>query len=93
MIYKSLKKRYINNSTACPHHFLICFQCDFKDVTLFGLSQEKEHGLCFVRGGADKYHATLWVIKVILWDREEKKSKSYKQGGKKGKIVPVIIVT
>lgn len=36
-----------------------------------------------MRGGADKYHATLWVIKVILWDREEKKIQKLQTGGEK----------
>lgn len=48
------------------HHFFICFQGHLKDVSLLGLGQEEEHGLGLVGGRADKYHATLRVIQVIL---------------------------
>lgn len=51
---------------AGTYHVLISLQCDFEDITLLRLSQEKEHGLCLVCGRADKDHASLRVIQVIL---------------------------
>lgn len=48
------------------YHLLISLQGNFKDVALLGLGQEKEHGFGLVGGWADKYHATLRVVQVIL---------------------------
>lgn len=51
------------------YHVLISLQCDFEDITLLRLSQEKEHGLGLVCSRADKDHASLRVIQVILLKR------------------------
>ncbi len=48
------------------HHVLINFKCDFKNVSLLRLSEEKEHGFCFMGCRRNEYHPTFWIIQIIL---------------------------
>lgn len=60
------RKPIIKEKKAFIHHFFIGLQRDLEDVSLLSLSQEEEHGLGFVGGWADKDHAALRVIQVVL---------------------------
>lgn len=57
------------------HHVLISFQCDFEDIALLCLSQEKEHGLGLVCSRADKDHASFRVIQVVLLKRTARQNR------------------
>lgn len=48
------------------YHFFIGLKRHLEDVSLLSLCEEKEHGLGLVGGRADKYHAALRIIQVIL---------------------------
>lgn len=50
----------------CSYHFFIRFQGNLKDVSLLCLGQKEKHGLGLVGGRADKDHASLRIIQVIL---------------------------
>lgn len=44
---------------------VIRFECDFKNIPLFSLYEEKVHRFGAMRCRAYKYHSTLWIVKVV----------------------------
>lgn len=61
---KSITFLCLNN--VLTYHFFISLKCHLEDVSLLSLCEEKEHRLGLVGGWADKYHAALRIIQVIL---------------------------
>ena len=51
-------------------HNLNHLRCNWRNVdtwpNLFSLHKEEVHVFGFVSGGADKQHATVWIVQIIL---------------------------